>query len=201
MEDFNFLASLCSWAGWFEPYLVRNLENMFSCEGPISFQLWIYSKTCLKWPLKMKTKICFQDPLSLNAGQKYCRMLQGEHSAKFSTFIKLPLVIKIFVLSIFDWPLKTGFTVQVFQICINFIKCKIFMYTFIIILKFSWTHTSLKASFSLHITFVICRILWKKRINEKIVFVCFTLLVWNNMFHDLFVILPLLNLFLHEYSC
>ena len=34
-----------------------------------------YSKTCLKWPLKKKTKIGFQDRLSLNAGQKYCRML------------------------------------------------------------------------------------------------------------------------------
>ena len=36
----------------------------------------IYNKTCLKWPLKMKAKIGFQDRLSLNAGQKYCRMLQ-----------------------------------------------------------------------------------------------------------------------------
>ena len=36
-------------------------------------------------------------------------MLQGEHSAILSTFIKLPYVIKIFVLSIFEWPLKTGF--------------------------------------------------------------------------------------------
>ena len=33
-------------------------------------------------------------------------MLQGEHSAILSTFIKLPFVIKIFVLSIFEWPLK-----------------------------------------------------------------------------------------------
>ena len=38
-------------------------------------------------------------------------MLKGEHSAILSTFIKLPFVIKIFVLSIFEWPLKTGFTV------------------------------------------------------------------------------------------
>ena len=37
--------------------------------------------------------------------------LQGEHSAILSTFIKLPFVIKIFVLSICEWPLKTGFTV------------------------------------------------------------------------------------------
>ena len=70
-----------------------------------------YSKTCLKRSLKKKTKIGFQDRLSLNAGQKYCRMLQGEHSATLSTFIKLQFVIKIFVLSIFERPLKTGFTV------------------------------------------------------------------------------------------
>ena len=48
----------------------------------------------------------------LNAGQKNCRMLQGEHSAILSTFIKLPVVIKICVLSIFEWPFYTGFTVQ-----------------------------------------------------------------------------------------
>ena len=65
-----------------------------------------YSKTGLKRPLKKKTKIGFQDQLVLNAGQKYCRMLQGEHSAILSTFIKLQLVIKIFVLSIL-----TGFIV------------------------------------------------------------------------------------------
>ena len=34
-------------------------------------------------------------------------------SAIISTFIKLPLVIKIFVLSIFEWPLKAGFTVYI----------------------------------------------------------------------------------------
>ena len=31
-----------------------------------------------------------------------------------STFIKLPVVIKIFILSIFERPLYTGFTVTVF---------------------------------------------------------------------------------------
>ena len=39
-------------------------------------------------------------------------MLQGEHSAILSTFIKLPFVIKMFVLSIFERPLKTGFTLE-----------------------------------------------------------------------------------------
>ena len=34
------------------------------------------------------------------------RIAEGEHS-----FIKLPLAIKIFVLSIFEWPFYTEFTV------------------------------------------------------------------------------------------
>ena len=67
---------------------------------------------------KQTQKIRFQDRLSLNAGKKYCRMLQWEHSAILLTFIKLPFVIKTFVLSIFDWPLKTGFTVHVFEFAV-----------------------------------------------------------------------------------
>ena len=38
-------------------------------------------------------------------------MLRGEHSAIPSTFIKLPFLINISILSIFEWLLKTGFTV------------------------------------------------------------------------------------------
>ena len=74
-----------------------------------------YSKTCLKRPFKKKTKIVFQDRLSLKAGQKYCRMLPLEYSAILSTFIKRPFVINFFVLSIFEWTLKTGFTVPIFM--------------------------------------------------------------------------------------
>ena len=51
-------------------------------------------ENCTVKPLKKKTKIDFQDQLSLNAGQKYCKMLQREHSAILSTSIKLPSVIK-----------------------------------------------------------------------------------------------------------
>ena len=85
-----------------------------------------YSKTCLKRPLQKKTKLgfhdlsslnagqkyfsCYHDRLSLNAGQKYCRMLQWENSAIISTFIMLYLSLRSF-LFIFEWPLKTGFTV------------------------------------------------------------------------------------------
>ena len=38
-------------------------------------------------------------------------MHKGKHSAILSTFIKLRFIIKIFVLSIFEWPFYTGFTV------------------------------------------------------------------------------------------
>ena len=72
---------------------------------------FIEDKAVLSGHSKRRPKIGFKDRLLLNAGQKYCRMLQREHSAILSTCIKLTFVINIFVLSIFEWPLKTGFTV------------------------------------------------------------------------------------------
>ena len=53
-------------------------------------------KPVLSGHSKRRPKIGFQDPLSLNSGQKYSRMLQGEHSVILSTFIKLPFAIKMF---------------------------------------------------------------------------------------------------------
>ena len=41
--------------------------------------------------------------------------MQIKSTAECLTFIKLPFVIKIFVLSIFEWPLKTGFCISFFQ--------------------------------------------------------------------------------------
>ena len=53
-----------------------------------------------------------------------CRLIQVKSiadSAILSTFIKLTFVIKIFVLSIFEWPLKIGFTViSKSQLCAGF---------------------------------------------------------------------------------
>ena len=71
----------------------------------------MYSKSCVKRSPSKRPKIGFQDQLFLNAGQKYRRMLQWEHSAIPLTFYKQPFVIQIFVLSIFEWPFYTGFTV------------------------------------------------------------------------------------------
>ena len=84
---------------------------------------FIYSKTCLKRPLKRRPKLVFKTNYHLmqvksiaecsleHSGQKYCRMLPREHSAILSTCIKPTYIFKNFVLSIFEWPLKTGFTV------------------------------------------------------------------------------------------
>ena len=71
----------------------------------------MYSETCVKRPLAKRQKIGFPDQLSLNAGKMY----QGGHSAILSTFIKLPFVSKIFVLSIFELPFYTSFTVRVIK--------------------------------------------------------------------------------------
>ena len=59
-------------------------------------------------PLNKKTKIFFQDRLSLNAGQKYLQNAPREHSAILLTFIKLPFVFRTFVLSIFSGCLKVS---------------------------------------------------------------------------------------------
>ena len=63
--------------------------------------------------LSKRPKIAFQNQVSLNASQNY--------SAVLLTFIKLPFVIKIFVLSIFEWPFYTGFTVYVRGQCLSMI--------------------------------------------------------------------------------
>ena len=86
-------------------------QKKYPVDKELRQKLLIHKKDCVKWPISKRPNIVFEDQLLLNAGQKYCRMLQGEHSAIFLTFIKLPFVIKIFVLSIFEWPFYADFTV------------------------------------------------------------------------------------------
>ena len=85
----------------------------FSRSYPVGLD-FSYSETCLKRPLEKKTRIGFHDRSSLNAG--------------LLTFIKSPFVITIFVVSILEWPRKTGFTVfygnnspQSYFVCVHFI--------------------------------------------------------------------------------
>ena len=85
----------------------------------------VYNKTCLKWPLSKRPQIGLQSKLSLNAGQKDCRMLPLEHSAILSTFIKLPFVIK----SLFCLFLSGRFT-QVLLYCKEYFFMLRFLFYF-----------------------------------------------------------------------
>ena len=75
----------------------------------LSIHLPLYSKTCLRRPLKIRPKIGFQDRLLLKCRSKVLQNAPREHSAILSALIKLPFVFKSFVLSIFEWLLRTGF--------------------------------------------------------------------------------------------
>ena len=70
-----------------------------------------YSKTCVERPLSKRPKIVFKTNYRLMQVKSIGECSKGEHSAILSTFIKLSFVIKICVLSIFEWPFYTGFTV------------------------------------------------------------------------------------------
>ena len=66
-------------------------------------------KPVLSGHSKEDTKICFQDQRLIIASYR-SKVLQ-EHSPILLTCTKLPPVFEAFVLSIFEWPLKTGLTV------------------------------------------------------------------------------------------
>ena len=92
-----------------------NLEHSLLCVFLLTilfYTIYIYSKTYLKQSLSKRPQIVFHDQLSLDAGQKNCRLLQKEHSAILSTFIKLPLSLRSLFCLFFEWPFYTGFTVH-----------------------------------------------------------------------------------------
>ena len=70
-----------------------------------------YSKTFVKRPLSKRPKRFFKTDSRLMQVKSIAECSKGEHSAIVSTFIRLPVVIKTFILSIFEWPFYTGFTV------------------------------------------------------------------------------------------
>ena len=72
-----------------------------------------YSETGLKWPLKKDQKLVFKTPYRLMQVKKIAECPKRAF-CNISTFIKLPFVIKTFVLSIFAWLFYTGFTVVYF---------------------------------------------------------------------------------------
>ena len=69
----------------------------------------MYSKSCLKLPLSKRRNIGLVVRTNYSLIQAKSIAEEGGHSEILSTFIAF--VNKIFVLSIFERPLKTGFTV------------------------------------------------------------------------------------------
>ena len=86
---------VCLWPGvsssWYHG-LVCDGDISWSYSYLLIFTILLCSKT-LSLNSKRTPKIGFQYQLPLNTGKKYCRMLQGEHSAILSTFIRLPFSI------------------------------------------------------------------------------------------------------------
>ena len=73
-------------------------------------------------------------------------MLQLEHSAILLTFIKLPFVTKSFVLSIFEWPFYTDFTVSDLSHLVSFHSGQVSNFCLLVLLrqilrKFNYTRS------------------------------------------------------------
>ena len=91
---------------------------LFLMEPWVGLQYGIFrsnSKTCLKRPLKNRQNKSLNRKWWLNEGRKYCRMPQGQHSAILSTCTKRFLVLKTNCVVLYEYPLRTGFTVFTFR--------------------------------------------------------------------------------------
>ena len=78
-----------------------SMHAMTLCICKASYIITIH-QTCLNGSLKKKTKIVFKTDYRLMQVNSIAECSNGEHSAILSTFIKLPFVIHIYVLSIFE---------------------------------------------------------------------------------------------------
>ena len=88
-----------------QPIHVAHKEEVWELWSNILFsqsdqRLYNYSKTCVKRPLLKRSKIVYKTNYHLMQVKSVAEC-SLEHSAMLSTFIKLPFVIKIYVLSIF----------------------------------------------------------------------------------------------------
>ena len=98
--------------------------------------LWWYSKTCVKWPLPLRPKISFPDQFLLNAGQKYCHILQYSQPS---------LSYHLSLRSLFCLFLSSRFT-QVLLYLINSAYCPIVLLHLFLDLNFYLIETSFKQS-------------------------------------------------------
>ena len=85
------------------PYPVWPVSSLFVVQNEIEIKI---SKTCVERPLSKRPKMCLQYQLSLNAGQKYCRMIP------FRPSLSCHLSLRSLFCLIFEWPFYTGLTVM-----------------------------------------------------------------------------------------
>ena len=79
-------------------------------EVPIKFRPLVYLDSCAGMATQNEgKKLGFKTNYHLMQVKSIAECF--EHSAILLSFIKLPFVIKTFVLSVFEWPHKTGSTV------------------------------------------------------------------------------------------
>ena len=71
--------------------------------------IYITEKTDVKRPLSERPKMVF----NTNYRLMQVKGIEGEHSAILSSVIKLPFVIRIYILSIFEWPFYTDLTAYI----------------------------------------------------------------------------------------
>ena len=88
----------------FSCYLKNRLDQTVLLSIPkISLKSYTV-KPVLSGNSKRRQKIGFQYRLSLNAGQKYCRMLQDSILQYFRPTVIYHLSLRPLFLSIFEWP-------------------------------------------------------------------------------------------------
>ena len=86
---------------------VYTVTSIYESMGLQTRKKIIYSKTCIKRPLSKDQKLVFKTNYLLMQVKSIAGYSKGERSAILLTFIKLPFVFKIFVLSIFELPFYT----------------------------------------------------------------------------------------------
>ena len=84
----------------------------------------LYCKSCLKLPLKKDQKLDFKSDFGLMQVKSIAECSLAIFDLQLSTFIKVPFVFKILDLYIFEWTLKTGFTV----FAMFYLKCIYILY-------------------------------------------------------------------------
>ena len=99
---------------------LRHKKPCYCCMRTVKSQIRLRMICAFAFPCPAYTTVkhvynlIFKTDYRLMQVKSIAECSKGEHSAICLTFIELPFVIKILVLSIFEWPFYAGFTVFLF---------------------------------------------------------------------------------------